>query len=149
MEQVVKCLVFTHPDDSLELHEQQRARIRELWEATRASGHELLEIIPPTDTLAPGDQGQAVVRSVTQLYDQGIKPEWWKVGVMSEANWSALDDVVRERDPCCRRAVILDLSQPLEQLISGFSAASGPLAKGFMVGRSVWAEPAPHGSVVN
>jgi 5-dehydro-2-deoxygluconokinase len=42
----------------------------------------------------------------------------------------------------CRGAVILGLNQPLEQLADSFSQALNPIVKGFMVGRSLWAEPA-------
>jgi len=47
-EQVVKCLLNYHPDEPVELRLDQEARLQELWEATRESGHELLlEMIPP------------------------------------------------------------------------------------------------------
>ncbi|MET1537132.1 2-deoxy-5-keto-D-gluconate 6-phosphate aldolase domain-containing protein, partial [Burkholderia sola] len=52
------------------------------------------------------------------------------------------DALVNERDPWCRGAVILGLSQPLEQLVEGFAQARAPVVKGFMIGRSVWAGPA-------
>ena len=110
-------------------------------EATRASGHELLlEVIPPRNTLAPGDTGEAVVQAIRHFYDLGLKPEWWKVGALSAPQWEALDALVRERDPYCRGAVILGLSQPLDELVAGFAQARVPLVKGFMVGRSVWSE---------
>lgn len=140
-EQVVKCLVFYHPDDPAALRAEQDDYLRTVWEATRHSGHELLlEVIPPKDTLAPDDQGQAVVRAIRHFYDIGLKPEWWKVGAMPTAQWQALDRLVQERDPWCRGAVILGLNQPLEQLLDGFAQANSPLVKGFMIGRSVWAE---------
>ncbi len=111
--------------------------------ATRASGHELLlEVIPPKDTLAPDDRGEAVLRAIRHFYDLGLKPEWWKVGTMARENWEALDALVNERDPWCRGAVILGLSQPVEQLVQGFAQARAPVVKGFMIGRSVWAGPA-------
>ncbi|MCT9117620.1 5-dehydro-2-deoxygluconokinase [Cupriavidus gilardii] len=140
-EQVVKCLVFYHPDDPAALRAEQDDYLQTVWEATRHSGHELLlEVIPPKDTLAPNDRGEAVVRAIRHFYDIGLKPEWWKVGAMSAAQWQALDQLVQERDPWCRGAVILGLNQPLEQLLEGFAQASSPLVKGFMIGRSVWAE---------
>ncbi|MVW71605.1 5-dehydro-2-deoxygluconokinase [Bordetella sp. 15P40C-2] len=139
----VKCLVFYHPDDAQSLRDEQDAWLRQVWTATRASGHELLlEVIPPKDTLGPDDRGQAVVRAIQHFYDMGIKPEWWKVGAMSRANWEALDALVRDRDPWCRGAVILGLSQPLEQLVEAFAEAQAPVVKGFMIGRTVWAAPA-------
>ena len=39
-------------------------------------------------------------------------------------------------------AVILGLNQPLADLARGFAAATHPIVKGFMVGRSLWGEPA-------
>lgn len=139
-EQVVKCLVFYHPDDAACLRAEQDEWLQQVWEATRASGHELLlEVIPPKATLAPSDTGEAVVRAIRHFYDIGLKPEWWKVGTMAARQWQALEALVRERDPYCRGAVILGLSQPLEQLVAGFAEARTPLVKGFMIGRTVWA----------
>ncbi|MGJ7545809.1 bifunctional 5-dehydro-2-deoxygluconokinase/5-dehydro-2-deoxyphosphogluconate aldolase [Variovorax sp. LT1R16] len=139
-EHTVKCLVFYHPDDAAALRAEQDEWLQQVWEATRASGHELLlEVIPPKDTLAPGDTGEAVLRAIRHFYDLGFKPEWWKVGTMSQRHWQALDALVRERDPYCRGAVILGLSQPLEQLVAGFAEAQAPIVKGFMIGRTVWA----------
>jgi len=141
-EHTVKCLVFYHPDDAPALRDEQELWLRQVWAATRASGHELLlEVIPPKDMLAPDDQGEAVVRAIERFYDLGLRPEWWKVGAMSAARWQRLDRLVRERDPWCRGAVILGLSQPVEQLVAAFAQARVPLVKGFMIGRSVWAEP--------
>ncbi|MFC5521808.1 bifunctional 5-dehydro-2-deoxygluconokinase/5-dehydro-2-deoxyphosphogluconate aldolase [Polaromonas jejuensis] len=141
-EQVVKCLVFYHPDDAVALRAEQDEWLQQVWEATRASGHELLlEVIPPKDMLVPGDTGEAVVRAIRHFYDIGLKPEWWKVGTMAARNWEALDALVRERDPYCRGAVILGLSQPVDQLIAGFAEARAPIVKGFMIGRTVWAGP--------
>jgi len=141
-EQVVKCLVFYHPGDAAALRTEQDEWLLQVAEATRASGHELLlEVIPPRDTLAPGDTGEAVVQAIRHFYDLGLRPEWWKVGTLSAHQWEALDALVRERDPYCRGAVILGLSQPLEELVAGFAQARVPLVKGFMVGRSVWCDP--------
>lgn len=141
-EQVVKCLVFYHPDDAAALRAEQEEWLQQVWEATRSSGHELLlEVIPPKDMLAAGDSGEAVVRAIRRLYALGLKPEWWKVPAMSAANWQALDALVRQQDPYCRGAVILGLSQPLEQLVAAFAEARSPIVKGFMIGRSVWAQP--------
>ena len=141
LEQVVKCLVFHHPDDPPALKQQQEDRLLELWEATRSSGHELLlEVIPKRDD-GRTDDGAAVIRTVEHFYALGLKPEWWKVPAMSAGHWDALDRIVRLNDPYCRGAVILGLSQPLAQLVSDFREARAPIVKGFMVGRSVWAEP--------
>lgn len=141
-EQVVKCLVSYHPDDPVELRQQQDAQLQVVWEATRESGHELLlEVIPPRERGAVDKDDDAVVRAIRHFYDIGLKPEWWKVSSMSASRWEALEALVQERDPWCRGAVILGLNQPLDQLVQDFAAAHSPLVKGFMVGRTIWAAP--------
>lgn len=141
-EQVIKCLVHYHPDDPVDLRLEQEARVAELWEATRESGHELLlEIIPPREATAPGTADAAVLRAVKRLYNLGFKPEWWKLAPMAPEAWAALAQLLAERDPHCRGVVILGLNQPLEVLAAGFAQAVHPIVKGFMVGRTLWAGP--------
>lgn len=144
-EQVVKCLVHYHPDDPVDLRLEQEAQLRQLWQATRASGHELLlEVIPPRTLLAidaaDGTADAAVLRAVKRLYNLGFRPEWWKLPPLTAAGWAALAALVAERDPQCRGAVILGLNQPLEHLAKSFAQAGEPIVKGFMVGRTLWAE---------
>ena len=135
-EQVVKCLVHYHPDDAAELRVAQEERLLELWEATRASGHELLlEVIAPD-----GNADEAVLRTVKRFYNLGLKPEWWKLAPMATASWDSLAALVAERDPQCRGAVVLGLNQPLDALVQGFAQATHPIVKGFMVGRTIWAD---------
>src|SRR5690606_33861246 len=123
--------------------QSQDEQLMHVWEATRASGHELLlEIIPPKDRIAPEQSDDSVLDSISHLYALGLKPEWWKVGAMSATAWQRLDTLVRANDPYCRGAVILGLNQPLDQLVDSFVQAQAPVVKGFMVGRSVWVEPA-------
>ncbi|MEY3145804.1 MAG: 5-dehydro-2-deoxygluconokinase [Pseudomonadota bacterium] len=142
-EQVVKCLVFYHPDDAFALRLEQEQKVLELWEATRQSGHELLlEIITPAAMTPAGTQDAAVLRAVKRFYNLGVKPEWWKLAPMQSAGWTDLAALVHERDPYCRGAVILGLNQPLEALAASFGQANNPLVKGFMVGRTLWAAPA-------
>ena len=147
-EQVVKCLVHYHPDDEVDLRLEQEGRLAELWGATRATGHELLlEVIPPRSgrggaAVFDADADAAVLRAVQRLYTIGLKPEWWKLAPMRPAGWEEFAALVAARDPQCRGAVILGQSQPLPELARGFAAAAHPIVKGFMVGRTLWAEPA-------
>ena len=141
-EQVVKCLVFYHPDDAFTLRLEQEQKVLELWEATRQSGHELLlEIITPAALTPAGTQDAAVLRAVKRFYNLGVKPEWWKLAPMQSAGWTDLAALVHERDPYCRGAVILGLNQPLQALAASFAQANNPVVKGFMVGRTLWASP--------
>jgi 5-dehydro-2-deoxygluconokinase len=143
-EQVVKCLLHYHPDDPFELRLEQEARVAELWEATRESGHELLlEIIPPPGVTANGSQDQTVLRALTRLYNLGFKPEWWKLAPLaSSASWDRLGALIEARDALCRGVVLLGLNAPLADLAQGFRRANHSIVKGFMVGRTLWAEPA-------
>ena len=141
-EQVAKCLVHYHPDDASDLRLEQELKVQELWQATRAHGNELLlEIIGPRALTPPGDEDAVVLRSIQRFYNLGIKPEWWKLAPMSAAGWGALASLVAARDPYCRGAVILGLNQPLTALAASFAQAVNPVVKGFMVGRSLWADP--------
>ncbi|MCX7256895.1 MAG: 5-dehydro-2-deoxygluconokinase [Polaromonas sp.] len=139
-EQVVKCLVQYHPDDVYGLRLEQEQKVLELWEATRASGNELLlEIICPRALTPAGTEDAAVLRAVKRFYNLGVKPEWWKLSPMQAPGWSALAALIAERDPYCRGAVILGLNQPLQTLAASFAQATNPVVKGFMVGRTLWA----------
>ena len=140
-EQVAKCLVFYHPDDSTLLRLEQEQKVLELWEATRASGNELLlEIILPKDKIVAGREDADVLRAVKRLYNLGIKPAWWKLAPMQATGWAALQALIDERDPYCRGAVILGLNQPMDHLVDSFRHATNPVVKGFMVGRTLWAD---------
>ncbi|HEX7155736.1 MAG TPA: PfkB family carbohydrate kinase, partial [Burkholderiaceae bacterium] len=141
-EQVVKCLVYYHPDDPAELRVEQESRLAELWEATRESGHELLlEVIAPPAATLPGTADAVVLRAVKRFYNLGLKPEWWKLAPMAAESWRHLAGLVAERDPQCRGAAILGLNQPIAALAEGFAQATDPIVKGFIVGRTLWAEP--------
>jgi 5-dehydro-2-deoxygluconokinase len=144
-EQVVKCLVHYRPDDAVALRMTQEARLAELWEATRESGHELLlEVIVPQAGAEAGvlaDPDALVLRAIQRFYNLGLKPEWWKLAPLQPAGWAALAALVAARDPQCRGAVILGLNQPLDVLAASFAQATHPIVKGFMVGRTLWAAP--------
>ena len=142
-EQVVKCLVHYHPDDAVDLRLAQEMKVQELWQASCASGHELLlEIICPSSVAPDVPPDAAVLRAVQRFYNLGIRPQWWKLAPMPPRGWQALEQLVASRDPLCRGAVILGLNQPLQVLADSFAQATNPIVKGFMVGRSVWMEPA-------
>ena len=138
-EHVAKCLVFYHPDDAEAHRLEQEAQVRALYEATHASGHELLlEIIPPKDRT----QADTVYRSLKQFYDLGIKPEWWKLESMTAAQWRMTDELIAERDPYCRGVLLLGLSAPVEILAEGFIQAShSATCRGFAVGRTIFEKP--------
>jgi 5-dehydro-2-deoxygluconokinase len=139
-EHVVKCLVQFHPDEPIEQRLEQEAQLRALYDATQASGHELLlEVIPPKHLPQAPD---TVYRALKRLYNIGIYPEWWKLEPMDAAQWQAIDALIAERDPHCRGVVLLGLSAAVDQLKDGFrAAAQSATCRGFTVGRTIFHEP--------
>jgi len=140
-EHIVKCLVKYHPDDTLENRLEQEAQVRALYEATQASGHELLlEIIPPAELPREAD---TVLRALKRFYNLGIYPEWWKLESMTAAQWRSIDALIAERDPYCRGVVMLGLAATVDALAAGFrEARASTSCKGFAVGRTIFHEPA-------
>ena len=138
----IKVLCFYHPDDPAELKADQIEHLRQAYEAARKVGREvLIEIIAGKHgTLDDG----TVARALTEFYDAGLKPDWWKLEPQaSAAAWAAIDGVIAARDPLCRGVVLLGLEAPQEQLEQGFRAAStAKSVKGFAVGRTIFAEAA-------
>ena len=139
---VAKCLVFYHPDDSEDLRLLQESKLWELYEACLQTGHELLlEIIPHPDSVL---NRSTVARTMSNLYDGGIYPDWWKIPPPDDsAAWDEISAVIKERDSHCRGIVLLGLNAGEDVLSRGFAAANGQdLCKGFAVGRSIFQKPA-------
>src|SRR5690606_16209963 len=76
-----------------------------------------------------------------ELYDAGLKPDWWKLEAQpSPAAWAAIDRVISTRDALCRGVVLLGLDAPQDELERGFKAArTAGVVKGFAVGRTIFA----------
>ena len=138
----VKCLCFYHPDDPAELKAAQERELARVYDATRATGRELLiEIIAGKH----GALGERTVGAVLErLYALGIKPDWWKLEPQkSAAAWHAIEQVILKNDPYCRGIVMLGLETPEAELASAFRTASATkLVKGFAVGRTIFADAA-------
>ena len=139
-EHIVKCLVFYHPKDEVELRLQQEHQIKELYESCCISGHELLlEIIPPA-TMPKDDN--TVTDSMERFYNLGIQPDWWKLPSPSKSAWQKISSLIEQRSPHCRGVIILGLDAPLEELAQGFKNSVGvKCCKGFAVGRSIFSQP--------
>ncbi|MBZ5761772.1 MULTISPECIES: bifunctional 5-dehydro-2-deoxygluconokinase/5-dehydro-2-deoxyphosphogluconate aldolase [Rhizobium] len=138
----IKCLCFYHPDDPAELKAEQQEKLRTLFDAARKVGRELLvEIIAGKN--GPLDDN-TISTAMQELYDLGIKPDWWKLEPQaSRAAWKNIEAVVTGNDPLCRGIVLLGLEAPAEELLKGFEATlAAPSVKGFAVGRTIFAEAA-------
>ncbi|PWG64954.1 bifunctional 5-dehydro-2-deoxygluconokinase/5-dehydro-2-deoxyphosphogluconate aldolase [Spiribacter halobius] len=140
-EQVVKCLLFYHPDDPVALRAEQDRRVTNLYEACVRTDHELLlEVIPPADL--PADD-RTVARVLDHFYDLGVYPDWWKLQPPGTAAWREIGAVIEARDPYCRGVLLLGLDAPADTLAEGFRAAAAQRwCRGFAVGRSIFGEPA-------
>ena len=142
MDHCIKALCFYHPDDSTELKAEQQQTLRTLFEAARKVGRELLiEIIagkngPLTDT--------TISTAMQELYDLGIKPDWWKLEPQaSSAAWANIEATIGKNDTFCRGIVLLGLEAPAEDLKKAFAASkSAPSVKGFAVGRTIFNDAA-------
>ncbi len=136
--QVVKCLVFYHPDDTLELRLSQERRIVELWRDTVDLQRELLlEIIASASGLPVDDT--TIARAMRRIYNLGVRPAWWKIEPPSREAWPCVLESIAANDPHCNGVLLLGLDAPEDELREAFErAASVPLCRGFAVGRSIF-----------
>ena len=132
-------MVYGLDDDSV-LRLQQERQVKELYQACCSSGHELLlEILPPADTVVDDDTCASVL---ARLYNLDIRPDWWKLPMMSRAAWRKVSDLISRRAPHCRGVVILGQDAPASALRAGFNACAGfDICKGFTIGRTIFAKP--------
>ena len=139
---VVKCLVFYHPDDELELRLQQEGRVRQLHADCVALGRELLlEVIATSNRQRCDDH--TIANVLRRFYNLGIYPAWWKLESQSSAGWQKISDVIAQYDPLCNGVLLLGLDAPEAQLRESFAvAAPFEICKGFAVGRSIFSDAA-------
>ncbi|WP_424990965.1 bifunctional 5-dehydro-2-deoxygluconokinase/5-dehydro-2-deoxyphosphogluconate aldolase [Fluviibacterium sp. S390] len=141
-ENVVKLLVFCHPDDDDKTAKMQVARVKRLFTAARRNGLEfLLEIIP--SKVGPIDDTTSATLIQT-FYDAGIYPDWWKLEPFkTDAAWANAVAAIERNDPRTRGIVVLGLDAPEAELATSFAlAAKQPLVKGFAVGRTIFGNAA-------
>jgi 5-dehydro-2-deoxygluconokinase len=138
----LKVLCFYHPDDPAALKAEQAEKLRTAYDAARAVGREILiEII--ASKAGPIDR-TTTARALTELYDFGLSPDWWKLEPQPDAAaWDAIDEVITARDPYCRGVVLLGLDAPPEELMAAFRIAKkARTVKGFAVGRTIFGDAA-------
>ncbi len=141
-ENVVKLLVFCHPDDTPEQRALQENRVKRLFDATRRNKLEfLLEIIP--SAIGTVDDTTAATL-ISQFYQAGVYPDWWKLEPMkTKEAWANTIAAIEHYDPYTRGIVVLGLDAAEDQLASSFEVAAGfSLVKGFAVGRTIFGDAA-------
>ena len=141
-ENVVKLLVFCHPDDDAATRTQQEEVVKRLWHASRRNGLEFLLEIIPSKVGAVDDMTTATL--IQQFYDLGVYPDWWKLEPFkTAAAWQNAVDAIERNDPYTRGIVVLGLDAPEAELAASFAmAAQQPLVKGFAVGRTIFGDAA-------
>ena len=141
-ENVVKLLVFCHPDDDDATRALQAARVKRLFTSARRNNLEfLLEVIP--SKVGPfNDTTTATL--IQQFYDAGVYPDWWKLEPFkSDAAWENAVEAIERNDPRTRGIVVLGLDAPEVELAASFElAAKQSLVKGFAVGRTIFGDAA-------
>jgi 5-dehydro-2-deoxygluconokinase len=139
---VVKCLIFYHPDDELELRLQQEDRVRQLHADCVALGRDLLLEVIATSAGQACD-AHTIANIQRRFYNLGVYPAWWKLESQSREGWQEISQVVEQYDPLCNGVLLLGLDAPEEQLQASFEvAASFRICKGFAVGRSIFGDAA-------
>lgn len=139
---VVKCLIFYHPDDELELRLQQEDRVRQLHADCATLGRDLLLEVIATSKGQVCD-AHTVANIQRRFYNLGVYPAWWKLESQSSAGWQEISDVIERYDPLCNGVLLLGLDAPEAQLRESFAvAAPFPVCKGFAVGRSIFGDAA-------
>ncbi len=136
--QVIKALVFYHPDDPLDLHVRQDRELVRLHAGARALRRELMvEIIAGKHGSLADD---AVARVLDHLYEIGVAPDWWKLEAQPDAaSWAAIGAVIERRDPLCRGVLLLGLDAPEDQIAAAIRLASREkCVKGFAIGRTIF-----------
>jgi 5-dehydro-2-deoxygluconokinase len=138
----IKVLCFYHPDDDAALKAQQVDKLRAAYDAARKVGREILiEII--ASKAGPVDD-RTTARALAELYDAGLKPDWWKLEPQPSAGaWAGIDRVIEAADPYCRGVVLLGLDAPADELKAAFKVAKrSRTVKGFAVGRTIFGDAA-------
>ncbi|MEO8684502.1 MAG: 5-dehydro-2-deoxygluconokinase [Devosia sp.] len=142
VEHCLKVLCFFHPDDPAALKAEQIDKLQAAQDAARKIGRDILiEIIASKHGELKSD---TTARALTELYDAGLRPDWWKLEPQADrAAWAGIDAVIEARDPFCRGVVLLGLEAPQAALEAAFAAArSSRTVRGFAVGRTIFAESA-------
>jgi 5-dehydro-2-deoxygluconokinase len=139
---IVKCLIFYHPDDDIELRLQQEDRVRQLHADCLALNRELLLEVIATSTGHPCDD-HTVANIQRRFYNLGVFPAWWKLEPQSREGWMEISNVIERYDAMCHGVLLLGLDAPEHELRQTFKiAAHFPVCRGFAIGRSIFGDAA-------
>ncbi|MDA7827554.1 5-dehydro-2-deoxygluconokinase [Rhodobacteraceae bacterium] len=121
-ENVIKLLVFCHPDDTPQTRALQEQRVKHLYTSARRNNLEFLLEVIPSKVGAVNDTTTATL--IQQFYDAGIYPDWWKLEPFkTDAAWQNAVDSIERHDPHTRGIVVLGLDAPEAELAASFALA--------------------------
>src|SRR5690606_25002218 len=92
-----------------------------------------------------GPVGDDTVASVLrEIYDAGIKPEWWELEPQpTTVAWANIDTGIDTHDPYCAGVVMLGLDAKMTDRKAGCDLVkTSSTVKGFAVGRSIFGHAA-------
>lgn len=139
---VTKVLV-RHPLASKDREiEQQVRRLKDLHRASMEWGQEwMLELVIEPDTIACN---QVYPQIMDEYYEAGVYPNWWKLPpIRREETWEKISEVLTKNDKNCRGVLIFGGNEELLPLSATLRCIrSQKFIKGFVVGRTIWAQAA-------
>lgn len=141
-DEIVKCMVYAHPEEDDEIRDQQGRTVSLLAEAARLAERELLiELQAPRGKQLEGEDASQLM---TWIYDLGVRPDWWKLPPSaSELVWESIDRTIQDRDPHCQGFLVLGQQQDLAAVIKSLSvSARYSTCRGFAVGRTLFVDAA-------
>ncbi|MDA0837352.1 MAG: 5-dehydro-2-deoxygluconokinase [Planctomycetota bacterium] len=133
----VKYLWQYHPELSDKIRQHQISRLQELDNVCNALERRLmLELLVHDDF---EHNGANLVASMTDVYQSGVFPFWWKIGALdSMEEWKAVCDVIDRYDPDCR-IIVLGKGAEMNRFADWFSIAKTTHhTVGFAVGRTIF-----------
>jgi len=138
----IGCRCVYHPDDAVELKEQQQEKLLALLDAARKTGRELALAIIAGKGRTLDDL--TVAQVLTELYALDIRPDWWMLEPQpTPAAWQHIHGVITKFDPWCRGIILLAMNASDADLGQAFEVAgAAPLVKGFVGAETVFLEAA-------
>lgn len=141
VDHAAKVLCFYRPDDPHAMKAAQIERLLSAQDAANGVGRDLLIEVIASKHGSVDDSTAAA--ALTQLYDAGLMPDWWKLEAQTPAGWDAIDAVIAERDPYCRGVLVLGLDAPQAELSAALRVArDAKSVRGFAVGRTIFGDAA-------
>ena len=103
---IVKCLIFYHPDDDIDLRLQQEDRVCQLHADCVALDRELLLEVIVTSSKQHCDD-HTVANVLRRFYNLGVFPAWWKFESQNAAGWQEISSAIASYDPLCHGVLLL------------------------------------------